>query len=72
MISGNCFKKTRRLGAVQKLLLPPNLMKHKNRRQLRSQPMEIIKKVTDRDFFLPAEDPVEYGLIDKVIRKRNK
>ncbi len=35
------------------------------------QPMEIIKKDTDRDFFLTAEDAVEYGLIDKVIRKRS-
>lgn len=34
------------------------------------QPMEIIKKDTDRDFFLTADDAVEYGLIDKVIRRR--
>lgn len=35
------------------------------------QQMEIIKKDTDRDFFLTGEDAVEYGLIDKVIRKRS-
>lgn len=35
------------------------------------QHMEIIKKDTDRDFFLTGEDAVEYGLIDKVIRKRS-
>lgn len=34
------------------------------------QNMEIIKKDTDRDFFMTAEDAMEYGLIDKVIRKR--
>jgi ATP-dependent Clp protease protease subunit len=35
------------------------------------QPMDVIEKDTDRDFFLTAEDAVEYGLIDKVIRKRS-
>ena len=35
------------------------------------QPMEVIKKDTDRDFFLTAEEAVEYGLIDKVIGKRD-
>jgi ATP-dependent Clp protease protease subunit len=34
------------------------------------QSMEVIAKDTDRDFFLTAEDAVEYGLIDKVIKKR--
>ncbi len=34
------------------------------------QPMEVIKKDTDRDFFLTAEGALEYGLIDKVITKR--
>jgi ATP-dependent Clp protease protease subunit len=34
------------------------------------QPIEIIKKDTDRDFFLTAEVAVEYGLIDKVVKKR--
>jgi len=36
------------------------------------QPMEIIKKDTDRDFFLTAEDAVHYGIIDGVIRKRSR
>jgi ATP-dependent Clp protease protease subunit len=34
------------------------------------QPMEIIEKDTDRDFFLSAEEAVEYGLIDKMIRAK--
>ncbi len=34
------------------------------------QAMEVIKRDTDRDFFLTAEDAVEYGLIDKVIKRR--
>jgi ATP-dependent Clp protease protease subunit len=33
--------------------------------------MEVIRKDTDRDFFLTAEEAVEYGLIDTVIKKRN-
>jgi ATP-dependent Clp protease protease subunit len=35
------------------------------------QPMDIIKKDTDRDFFLTANDALEYGLIDKVIKRRS-
>ncbi|MCZ7356522.1 MAG: ATP-dependent Clp protease proteolytic subunit [Candidatus Methanoperedens sp.] len=32
------------------------------------QPMEIIEKDTDRDFFLTAEEAVEYGLVDRIVR----
>lgn len=32
------------------------------------QPMEVIEKDTDRDFFLSAEEAVEYGLIDRIMR----
>ncbi len=32
------------------------------------QPMEVIEKDTDRDFFLSAEEAVGYGLIDGVMR----
>lgn len=32
------------------------------------QPMEVIERDTDRDFFLTAEEAVEYGLIDKIVR----
>lgn len=32
------------------------------------QPMEIIERDTDRDFFLTAEEAVEYGLIDRIVR----
>ena len=32
------------------------------------QPMEVIEKDTDRDFFLTAEEAVKYGLIDRVVR----
>lgn len=32
------------------------------------QPMEVIEKDTDRDFFLSGEEAVEYGLIDRIMR----
>lgn len=32
------------------------------------QPKEVIERDTDRDFFLTAEEAVEYGLIDRVVR----
>lgn len=35
------------------------------------QPLEIIERDTDRDNFMAADDAVEYGLVDKVISKRD-
>ncbi len=34
------------------------------------QPRERIEKDTDRDFFMSAEEAVQYGIVDKVIEKR--
>ncbi|MEK6730827.1 MAG: ATP-dependent Clp endopeptidase proteolytic subunit ClpP [Pseudomonadota bacterium] len=34
------------------------------------QPMEIIRKDTDRDNFMSAEDAMRYGLVDKVLENR--
>ncbi|MEW6622583.1 MAG: ATP-dependent Clp endopeptidase proteolytic subunit ClpP [Bacillota bacterium] len=35
-----------------------------------NKPIEQIEKDTDRDYFLSAEEAVDYGLVDKVISKR--
>ncbi|CDZ75510.1 ATP-dependent Clp protease proteolytic subunit [Peptoniphilus sp. ING2-D1G] len=35
------------------------------------QPLERVKKDTDRDYYLSAEEAAQYGLIDKVITKRD-
>ncbi len=32
------------------------------------KPMKIIEKDTDRDFYMTAEEAVEYGLIDRIVR----
>jgi ATP-dependent Clp protease protease subunit len=34
------------------------------------QSRERIEKDTDRDYFMSAEEAVEYGIVDKVIEKR--
>lgn len=34
------------------------------------QPLEKVKRDTDRDFFMSAEEGKEYGIIDDVIEKR--
>jgi ATP-dependent Clp protease protease subunit len=34
------------------------------------QPIEVIRRDTDRDFFLTAEEAKDYGLIDRVVCKR--
>ncbi len=36
------------------------------------QPIEKIEKDVDRDFFMDAQEAVEYGLIDKVIQKDSR
>ncbi|MCE5168328.1 ATP-dependent Clp endopeptidase proteolytic subunit ClpP [Paenibacillus profundus] len=33
------------------------------------QPLERIEKDTDRDYFMSAEEALEYGLVDKVLEK---
>ena len=35
------------------------------------QPLERIEKDTDRDNFLSAQEAAEYGLIDKVLTRRD-
>jgi len=34
------------------------------------QPMERIRRDTERDFFMSSEDALKYGIIDKIITKR--
>ena len=34
------------------------------------QPLEKVEKDTDRDFYMSAEQALEYGLIDKIFEKR--
>ena len=34
------------------------------------QPMDVIQKDTDRDFFMGAEDAVKYGIVDKTLVSR--
>lgn len=34
------------------------------------QPLEVIERDTDRDFYMSGAQAVEYGLVDKVIEKR--
>lgn len=36
------------------------------------QPLEKVEKDTDRDFYLTAQESKEYGLIDEVIKVREK
>ena len=36
------------------------------------QPLDVIEKDTERDNFMSAYEAAEYGLIDKVIEKRNQ
>ncbi len=34
------------------------------------KPLEVIEKDTERDYFMSAEEATQYGLVDKVIYKR--
>ena len=34
------------------------------------QPLDVVKRDTERDNFMTAQEALEYGLIDKVIEHR--
>ena len=34
------------------------------------QPLEIIERDTDRDYFMQAQEALDYGLVDKILTKR--
>jgi len=36
------------------------------------QPLDRIKKDTDRDFFMTSEEALKYGIIDKIVKKKPK
>lgn len=38
--------------------------------EMTGQPLDVIEKDTDRDNWMNADDAVRYGLIDKVVEKR--
>jgi ATP-dependent Clp protease protease subunit len=38
--------------------------------EVTGQPLDVIERDTDRDFFMTADEAKKYGLIDKVIQKR--
>ncbi|MBQ1950785.1 MAG: ATP-dependent Clp endopeptidase proteolytic subunit ClpP [Clostridia bacterium] len=39
--------------------------------EMTGQPLEIIERDTDRDNWMTADDAVRYGLVDRVVEKRN-
>ncbi|MDP2777153.1 MAG: ATP-dependent Clp protease proteolytic subunit, partial [Anaerolineales bacterium] len=49
-----------------KSLLSGILAKHTD------QPLEVIERDADRDFYLDAQQAVEYGLVDQVIETPEK
>ncbi|MDG2348659.1 MAG: ATP-dependent Clp endopeptidase proteolytic subunit ClpP [Gammaproteobacteria bacterium] len=53
-------KETMRIGSLVTQIIADNAGK----------PVSVIKKDTDRDNFMTAQESVEYGLIDSVIEKR--
>lgn len=36
------------------------------------QPVDVIRKDTDRDFFMAAEEAKKYGIVDRIITSRSK
>ena len=38
--------------------------------EMTGQPLEVIERDTDRDYYMSAEEALEYGIVDKVIDKR--
>ena len=40
--------------------------------QQTGKPLDQVERDTDRDYYMSAEEAFQYGLIDKVIEKRQK
>ncbi|HOH92569.1 MAG TPA: ATP-dependent Clp protease proteolytic subunit, partial [Anaerolineaceae bacterium] len=40
--------------------------------EVTGQPLEVIQRDTDRDFYMTAQQALEYGLIDKVLEPPKK
>jgi ATP-dependent Clp protease protease subunit len=34
------------------------------------QPIEVIERDTERDFYMTADEALQYGIVDKVLNKR--
>ncbi len=34
------------------------------------QPMEVVERDTERDYFMNAEEAIKYGIVDKIIEKK--
>ena len=53
-------------GATQKALLLGIMSKHTG------QPLEVIERDSDRDYYLEAKQAVDYGLVDQVLEVPEK
>ena len=38
--------------------------------EMTGQPLEVIERATDREYWMSADDAVRYGLVDKVVERR--
>jgi ATP-dependent Clp protease protease subunit len=36
------------------------------------QPLDVIERDTDRDFFMSADEALEYGVVDEVLRNESQ
>jgi ATP-dependent Clp protease protease subunit len=36
------------------------------------QPLEVIERDTERDYYMDAEGAVKYGIVDRVLEEREK
>ena len=53
------------------LILRTRDMLHKILSENTGKPIEVIERDTDRDYFMTAEQALEYGLIDRIYAKRD-
>lgn len=70
MIGGTMYGQATDIGIAAKQILRTRQQMNEILAQRTGQPLEKIEKDTDRDYYMSAQEAMEYGLIDRVIEEK--
>ena len=70
MIGGTMYGQATDIGIADKQILRTRQQMNEILAARTGQPLEKIEKDTDRDYYMSAQEAMEYGLIDRVIEEK--
>jgi ATP-dependent Clp protease protease subunit len=70
MIGGTMYGQATDIGIAAKQILRTRQQMNEILAQRTGQSLEKIEKDTDRDYYMSAQEAMEYGLIDRVIEEK--